>query len=216
MKAGAVIVGLVLILAVSAAAHGGGGGHSGGFGGHGGGHFGGHHGHGKSGHWGSARGFSAAALGHVAGPPRLTTFVGFSSRPGFRVFFIADSFFCPSVPHLLSPFCRFCGFGGGFFLFPAFGFFDDFGDLYSQSATVIPPSAENAHPVRTVLVFTNGWTFEVTDYWIDHERELRYVTVYGGTNIVPLQTLDLDATVKANAQRRIPFTLELPGNEKQQ
>ena len=208
MKA-VVVIGLVLTLAVSAAAHGGGG-HSGGFGGHGGGHFGGHHGHGKSGHWGSAR-FSAGALSHVAGPPRLTTFVGFGSVPGFRVFFLGNSFFCPLVPHLVSPLCRFCGFGGGFLVFPGFGFVDGSGD--ALSGTVIPPSSENAQGARPVLVFTNGWTFEVTDYWIDNEGELRYVTTYGGTNIVPLQTLDLYATVKANARRGITFTLKLrPGD----
>jgi len=209
MKAAAVVVALLLILAGSAPAHG--GGHSGGFGGHGGGHFGSHHGHGRSGHGGSASGrFSAAALSPVVGPPRLTTFVGFGSVPGFRLYFVTDSFFCPFAPHLISPFCRFCGgFGGGFFLFPGFGFFDGFEDVYSRPATVLPPSGENVQVARPVLVFTNGWTFEVTDFWIDHEGELRYVTTYGGTNIVALQTLDLYATAKANAQRGIPFTLKL-------
>src|SRR5271169_2552147 len=134
MNAGVLVVSLVLMVGVPAGAQHGGGGHSGGFGGghSGGGHFGGlfggHRGHGRSGHWGSADGrFSESALSHVVGSPRLTTFVGFGSAPGFRAFFVTDSFFCPVVPHGVSPFCRFCGlglfgvFGGGFFGFPGLG-----------------------------------------------------------------------------------------------
>lgn len=211
MKAASVVVALLLILAGSAPAHGGGGGHSGGFGGghFDGGHsrFGGHRGHGKFGHGGLARG---TPLSPVLGPPRLTAFVGFGSVPGVRLFFVTDSFFCPLTPRLISPFCRFCGgFGGGFFLFPGFGFFDGFEDIYAQPATVLPPSDGSLQTARTVLVFTNGWTFEVTDYWIDEEGELRYVTTYGGMNIVALQSLDLYATARENARRGAPFTLKL-------
>jgi hypothetical protein len=41
------------------------------------------------------------------------------------------------------------------------------------------------------------------------EGELRYVTSYGGVNIVSLQSPDLYATVKANADREVKFTLDL-------
>jgi hypothetical protein len=58
-------------------------------------------------------------------------------------------------------------------------------------------------------VFTNGWTSEVTDYWIDDEGELRYVTTYGGMNIADLQSLDLYATAKENAKRGVPVTVKL-------
>jgi hypothetical protein len=139
--------------------------------------------------------------------------VGFGSAPGFRFFFVTDSFFCPFVPHRVSPFCRFCGLG--LFGFPGFGFFDGFGpwpgfdDVNSQPAAAVPPPAGSSQSARPVLVFTNGWTFEVTDYWIDDEGELRYVTTYGGMNIADLQSLDLYATAKENAQRGIPFTLKL-------
>jgi hypothetical protein len=106
-------------------------------------------------------------------------------------------------------------FGGGFFGFPGFGFFDDsgpwpgFDDVNSQPAAAVPPPAGSSQSARSVLVFTNGWTFEVTDYWIDDEGELRYVTTYGGMNIADLESLDLYATAKENAQRGIPFTLKL-------
>jgi len=106
-------------------------------------------------------------------------------------------------------------FGGGFFGFPGFGFFDDSGpwlgfeDVDSQPTAAVPPPARGSQSARSVLVFTNGWTFEVTDFWIDDEGELRYVTTYGGMNIVDLQSLDLYATAKENAKRGIPFTLKL-------
>ena len=234
MKAGAVVLGLVLMVVVPAQAqHGGGGGHSGGFGGghswgghswggHFGGHSGGHHGHGKSGRWGSARGghFSTSAFSHHVGPRALTSSVAFGSVPGFHFFFATDSFFCPSVPHLVSPFCHFCRpgfvgpfFGGGFFGFSDFAFFDDswpwFGSTVSPPAVAVAPQPGALQNPRPVLVFTNGWTFEVSDYWIDDEGELRYITSYGGMNIADLQSLDLYATVKANEERRIPFTLKL-------
>ncbi len=96
-----------------------------------------------------------------------------------------------------------------------FGFFDDSGpwlgfeDVDSQPAAAVPPPARSSQSARPVLVFTNSWTFEVTDYWIDDEEELRYVTTYGGMNIVDLQSLDLYATAKENAKRGIPFTLKL-------
>ncbi len=217
MKAEALVLGLVLMVAVPVQAQHGGGGHSGSFGGghFGGGHFGGHsgRGHGRSGHWGSAHGWGGrASFGHL-GPQRITTFVGFSSAPGFRPFLISNGFFCPSVPHRVSPFCHICGlgfFGSGFFGFP-FGF-DDFGtftDVSYQPIPLIPLAAGTTPPSHAVLVFRNGWTFGVTDYWIDDEGELRYVTTYGGMNIVDLQSLDLYATAKANAERGIPFVLKV-------
>jgi hypothetical protein len=211
MRAGALVVSLVLMVVVPVRAQHGGGGHSGGFGGgHFGGHFSGHRGRGTSGNWVSGRFSASSALTHAARPPRLTTFVGLGSAPGFRFFFVTDSFFCPLVPHHVTPFCRFCSLG--LFGFPGFGFFDGFGpwlDGYSQTAATTPPPLGSPEPHRAVLVFTNGWSFEVTDYWIDHEGELRYVTTYGGMNIADLQSLDLYATAKENAKRGIPFSLTL-------
>jgi len=211
MRAGALVC-LVLMAVVPAGAQHGGGGHSGG-GGHFGGHFGGHHGHGSSGRWGPAHGRfpGSSALNHTGGLPRFTTFVGIGSAPGLRFFLITDSFFCPSVPHRVFPLCRFCGLG--LFGFPGFGFFDGFGpwldsgDLYPQPAPAMP--AGSYQSARPVLVFTNGWSFEVTDYWIDDKGELRYTTTYGGVNIADLQSLDLYATAKENAQRGMAFTLKV-------
>jgi len=224
MRAGVLVIGLVLIAFVPAQGHGGGGGggHGGHFGGHGF-HFGGRHGSGKagkkamSGLWWVTPG---SAFRHMESVPRITTFVGFGSVPGLRAGVVAESLFCPFTPHLISPFCPVCtfpgpfGFGRGFFGFSEFGFVGDggpwldFDDGSPQFVVSSPPPAGTSRKLP-VLVFTNGWSFEVTDYGIDDEGELRYVTSYGGLNIVSLNALNLYATVKANEERGIPFTLKL-------
>ncbi len=237
MKAVVLFVGLLFIAwGIPAQAHGGGGGghggggggHSGGGGGHGGGHsgghFGSHFGHGFHffGHRGSKVGFrngwrSPSSFKVVS--PRITDFVGFATLPGLRFGFVSESFLCPFAPHLVSPFCPVCAFPGpfgfrhGFFGFAAFddgGFwpFFDFGDGSMPLVGTPPPTASSTGKLP-VLVLTNGWSFEVTDYWIDDEGELRYTTSYGGVNIVSLESLDLYATAKTNMERGIPFTLKV-------
>ena len=218
MNARVLLIGAVLIaLAIPAQGHGGGGGGHGG-GGHSGGHGGGHgfhffgrHGRGKAGRGGVGIGNSIPAS-HLGSIPRITTFASFGSVPEFHVGFVADSFVCPRTPHRIFPVCPVCTFPPGFFGFFGFGFFGDgeswFGDESPQFTVTSPVSAETSRKLP-VLVFTNGWSFEVTDYGIDDEGELRYVTSYGGLNIVPLSTLDLYATVKANEKLGIPFTLKI-------
>jgi len=233
MRAGLLVIALALIAFVPAQGHGGGGGgghggggHGGGHGGHFGGHgshFGGYDGGGKAGKrggfWHRGRS-SGSAFRRIEAVPRITTFVGIGSVPGLRVGVVADSLFCPLAPHLISPFCPVCSFPGPFgfrhrfFGFSEFGFVGDGGpwlgfDDESPESAVPSPLPLGASPQFPVLVFRNGWSVEVTDYGIDEEGELRYVTSYGGLNIVSLNILDLYATVKANEQRGIPFTLKL-------
>lgn len=228
MKAGVLLIGLVLIAFVPARGHGcgGGGGHaSGHFGGHFGGHglhFGGRPGGkaGKKATGGLWKGASGSAFRRMEGVPRITTFVGFGSAPGIRVGFVAESFFCPFAPHLIFPTCPVCTFPGpfgfrpGFFGFSGFGLFGDGGPWLAFDDEPPEPVVASLAPAGStsnfpVLVFTNGWSVEVTDYGIDDEGELRYVKSSGGLNIVSLNTLDFYATVKANEERGIPFTLKL-------
>jgi len=228
MRAGVLVVGLVLIVLAPAQGYGGGGGggHGGGHsGGHFGGHgflFGGHHGRGKAGkkaRGGFWKGDSGSAVRRMDGVPRITTIAGFGSLPGLRVGFIADSFFCPLTPHLISPACPVCSFPGPFgfhhrfFGFGGSGFFGDDGFWSGSDDEWLQPVVQTpnggAGRKLPVLVFTNGWSFEVTDYGIDDDGELRYLTSYGGLNIVPIDSLDFYATVKANEELGISFTLKL-------
>jgi hypothetical protein len=228
MKAGVLITAFLLIAIVPAQGHGGGGG-----GGHGGGHSGGHSG-GHGFHFGRHHGGrddtkATSSLWNLAPVTSLrpgdnllvTAFVGFGSAPGLRVGFFADNFFCPFAPHFVPPFCPVCTFSPfglrpGFFGFSGFGFFGDGGywpgfDNSSQPITIASPS--DASRKLAVLVFRNGWSFEVTDYGIDDAGELRYVTSYGGVSTVPVDTLDFYATLKANEQRGVPFALKLESRQ---
>ena len=70
----------------------------------------------------------------------------------------------------------------------------------SSQVAVTPPS------VPAQLIFKGGSAYAVTSYWVSG-TELYYRPVYGGTNHVPLDQLDLPATVEANTRAGVPFTL---------
>jgi len=226
MKASVLVVGFLLVAFVPAYGHGGGGGGGHG-GGHSGGHFGGHGSHFGRRHSGNAGSNTTGVLWKTASDstvrrmedPLVTTFVGFGSVPGLRVGLVADSFFCPLAPHLILPFCPVCTFSPfgvrpGFYGLSGFALVGDGGswpgldDASPQFAVTSPEFSGSGHKLP-LLVFRNGWSFEVTDYGLDDAGNLRYTTSYGGVNIVALDTLDLYATVKANEDRGITFTLKM-------
>lgn len=68
-----------------------------------------------------------------------------------------------------------------------------------------PESAPLAAP-QTLLVFTDGSAYGVADYWLDDGR-LHYLTSDGVEKSVPLERIDLYATVKVNWERGVQFTL---------
>jgi hypothetical protein len=57
-----------------------------------------------------------------------------------------------------------------------------------------------------VLFLKDGTVYAITDYWIA-DNKLHYVTNYGGENSIPLDQLDMQRTVDANAKRGINITL---------
>ena len=57
-----------------------------------------------------------------------------------------------------------------------------------------------------ILFLNDGSSYGVTDYWLAN-GELHYVTTYGGENKIPVEELDLQRTVDANATRGVNFTL---------
>ncbi len=58
----------------------------------------------------------------------------------------------------------------------------------------------------TVLVLTDGSAYDVVDYWLEDGR-MHYLTSDGMGNSVPLERIDLYATVKANWERGVKFSL---------
>ena len=94
----------------------------------------------------------------------------------------------------------------------------DAGGNYSDLPPENPPVADTsagaassqvavaAPSVPAQLIFKGGSAYAVTAYWVSG-TELYYRPVYGGTNHVPLDQLDLPATVEANTRAGVPFTL---------
>ena len=106
-------------------------------------------------------------------------------------------------------------FNGGFFFDPFFlgGFFShDFrtsGSGFDGSSTDAENAVESTlkrEPRVTSLVLQDGSEFGLTEYWLEGE-ELHYVTTYGGRNSLPVQRIDLEKTVKLNAERGVKFVL---------
>ncbi len=95
-------------------------------------------------------------------------------------------------------------------------------EAYADAPLDVPPVAEadvpggasaaagqgvspaSAAPAQ--LIFKNGTAYAVKAYWVAN-GELYYRPVYGGVNHVPLEQLDLRATVEANSRAGVPFTL---------
>ncbi len=76
-------------------------------------------------------------------------------------------------------------------------------------AEAVPGAEQPAAPEAplTVLVFQDGSVYHVTDYWLDENRWLHYVTTWGAESSVPLELVNLYSTVNANAERGIEFVL---------
>lgn len=65
-----------------------------------------------------------------------------------------------------------------------------------------------------VLVLNHGTSRPVTDYW-DSDGYLEYVNRYGSRSHIPLESLDLQATVARNAPRGLRFVLRSESAQEQ-
>jgi hypothetical protein len=79
---------------------------------------------------------------------------------------------------------------------------------YSPDALSQPSSADDTVPAQppTQVILKNGTAFAVRSYWV-FNGELYYKPVTGGVSHVPLDQLDLAATVQANSRNGVSFTL---------
>jgi hypothetical protein len=83
------------------------------------------------------------------------------------------------------------------------------------------PTEEPVQPAA-ILVLKDGTEFGVTSYWLQDNR-LYYVTTYNIQSSIPIDQLDLQATVDLNYKRGVTFTLtpkpgqqQLPESQPQQ
>jgi len=84
-------------------------------------------------------------------------------------------------------------------------------DIYGGYIGNAPAGSEDAEPTvpaapPTQIVLKSGAAFAVKAYWVS-DGELYYRPVTGGLSHVPLEQLDLAATVQANSRNNVPFTL---------
>ena len=80
---------------------------------------------------------------------------------------------------------------------------------YEGNRTDAEDAAESPakrEPPVTALVLQDGSEFGLTEYWLEGDK-LHYVTTYGGRNSLPVERIDLEKTVKLNAERGVKFVL---------
>ncbi len=156
-------------------------------------------------------------------------FGGFGFSPfcfGFPCGFTSPCFFDPFAgPVCFAPFSPFFG-RSAFFVGPSLGAFGWPWQNRQQPAELPPVDAgsqdvwsfapvepgdfetpkEPAEGVVTVLVFTDGSQYGVTDYWLEAGK-LHYVPIYGGANAAEVGKIDLQKTVDFNSARGVEFVL---------
>jgi hypothetical protein len=137
-------------------------------------------------------------------------------------------FFVPLLP--------FCGFAGGFY-FDGFdgawidSGYDSDGAVQEEIETTAPANELSDYGTagqnisgdadtsgslaggkeQFMIVLKNGVQYAVSDYWVA-DGYLEYTISDGTRSQVPLESLDLEATVAKNAPRGLPFVLRLsPG-----
>ncbi len=144
------------------------------------------------------------------------SFCGFSGGFGscFSQPFFGPQFFSPCFSSSFFPFFPFvggispidAGVSGGELppneLSPTGG--TETGDSFEVlSSSPVEPAA----PAKlAVLALKDGWTYEVSDYWVEN-GQLRYVTSYGGENGVPLDAIDFEQTAQQSWGRGVEFVL---------
>jgi len=111
---------------------------------------------------------------------------------------------------------------GGFFFDPSFGGFVRYdspitggglpglterrSSLQAYGVPDAPLGDTSSAKPATLLALEDGSEFALTQYWLEG-HELHYVTTYGGRNSLPVERIDLERTVRDNADRGIRFVL---------
>jgi hypothetical protein len=85
---------------------------------------------------------------------------------------------------------------------------------YSQAA--VAPLRESSALSRngqlTVLMLNDGNGRLATNYWLEGNRQIRYIAANGASVVIPLDRLDLEATTEVNNRRGVPFIIRPAAN----
>lgn len=87
-----------------------------------------------------------------------------------------------------------------------FDFSENAANSAPPPAVTAPPEDWNLGPGVFVLVLRDGVSRPVTDYWVA-DGYLEYIRPDGTRSHIPLDSLDLESTVKRNAPRGLKFVL---------
>lgn len=79
-----------------------------------------------------------------------------------------------------------------------------------ESEPVAAPVKTAAAPT-TILVMRGGLTMSATNYWLDGRGRIRYTAANGAPVVLPMQQLDLRATIEANRERGVNFSISTAG-----
>jgi hypothetical protein len=79
--------------------------------------------------------------------------------------------------------------------------------VYRQPLTTTPVSNVRPAPNQqlTVLMLTDGNGRMATNYWFEGARQVRYTAPNGASVVIPIENLDLAATMEMNQRRGVPF-----------
>jgi hypothetical protein len=86
------------------------------------------------------------------------------------------------------------------------GVMDIYGGYIGDGTGNAEPNPATPRVPPTQIILKNGSAYEVTAYWVSG-GQLYYRPVTGGLSHVPLDELDLSATVQANSRNGVSFTL---------
>jgi hypothetical protein len=78
--------------------------------------------------------------------------------------------------------------------------------VYRQVAasTVRNPAAPRNGQL-TILMLNDGNGRLATDYWFEGSRQVRYIALNGASIVIPIESLDVEATADINRRRGVPF-----------
>jgi len=108
--------------------------------------------------------------------------------------------------------------GYGYYAPDSNGYMDMYGGYVPEPGQGTPPNSDANPPqpdevgpaanpaVPTQIILKGGTAYAVKSYWVSN-GELYYQPVTGGLSHVPVDQLDLAATLNANAKNGVPFTL---------
>jgi hypothetical protein len=78
---------------------------------------------------------------------------------------------------------------------------------YQPAPAAVGPVAYARPRTLTVLMLRDGNGRMATDYWFEGGVQVRYRALNGAAIVIPMENLDLDATVEANRRRGVPFSI---------